>query len=418
MSITDDDLDGTTAAIAKLEGIEPSGDIGEFNARKLAFGPDKALVGPVAHLAAERIRLTALEWEHFEVRQVGATLGGIVKGLDLSKPLADEVFEELRRAWVDYKVLFFRDQELTADQHLDFARRFGELEVHPFLRNNDERPELVRFAKDADTGGYENGWHHDVTWREVPSKGAILRAIEVPDTGGDTLFCDMNAAYEGLSDEIKDRIEGVVAEHDYMQAFGGTIAGADAEAMREKYPVVEHPVVIHHPISGKPLLYVNRFFTSRIVGTRARRVRRAAGHVVRAGQHVGVPLPTALASELDRDVGQPRRAALRVERLLARRSGHGTRQHHRCPPELLNPQWLRRVRDDIDAAHVRVASDPVADGRRLRSGVPVRSRRSRWLRGADRRRRACRRARTRGRRTSRAEVSAIAGRTRSLQRCR
>ncbi len=98
--------------------------------------------------------------------------------------------------------------------------RFGELEVHPFLSNNDELPELVRFAKDADTGGYENGWHHDVTWREVPSKGAILRAISVPDTGGDTLFCDMNAAYEGLSDEIKDRIEGLVAEHDYMQAFG------------------------------------------------------------------------------------------------------------------------------------------------------------------------------------------------------
>ena len=198
MSITDDDLETTNSAIAKLEGIEPSGDIGEFNARKLTFGPDKAVIGPVAHLAAERIRLTALEWEHFEVRQVGATLGGIVKGLDLSKPLADDVFEELSRAWVDYKVLFFRDQELTAEQHVAFARRFGELEVHPFLSNNDEVPELVRFAKYADTGGYENGWHHDVTWREVPSKGAILRAISVPDTGGDTLFCDMNAAYEGL----------------------------------------------------------------------------------------------------------------------------------------------------------------------------------------------------------------------------
>jgi hypothetical protein len=207
MSITDDDLETTNSAIAKLEGIEPSGDLGEFNSRKLTFGPDKAVIGPVAHLAAERIRLTALDWEHFEVRQVGATLGGIVKGLDLSKPLADEVFEELRRAWVDYKVLFFRDQVLTAEQHIEFARRFGELEVHPFLRNNDERPELVRFAKDADTGGYENGWHHDVTWREVPSKGAILRAIQVPETGGDTLFCDMNAAYEGLSDDIKDRIE-------------------------------------------------------------------------------------------------------------------------------------------------------------------------------------------------------------------
>ena len=242
MSITDDDLETTTAAIAKLEGIEPSGDIGEFNARKLTFGPDRAVIGPVAHLAAERIRLTALEWEHFEVRQVGATLGGIVKGLDLSKPLADEVFAELARAWTDYKVLFFRNQVLTAEQHIAFARRFGELEVHPFLRNNDELPELVRFAKDADTGGYENGWHHDVTWREIPSKGAVLRALQVPDTGGDTLFCDMNAAYEGLSDEVKDRIEGLVAEHDYMQAFGHTVPECRTRrAMREKYPIVEHP---------------------------------------------------------------------------------------------------------------------------------------------------------------------------------
>ena len=233
MSITDDDLETTNSRVARLEGIDPSPDIGEFNARKLHFGPDRAAIGPVAHLAAERIRLTALEWEHFEVRQVGATLGGIVKGLDLSKSLDDEVFEELARAWTEYKVLFFRDQVLTAQQHVDFARRFGELEVHPFFQSNDDLPELVRFAKDADTGGYENGWHHDVTWREVPSKGAILRAIEVPDTGGDTLFCDMNAAYEGLSDELKDRIEGLVAEHDYMQAFGTTIEGADADALRE-----------------------------------------------------------------------------------------------------------------------------------------------------------------------------------------
>ena len=266
MSITDDDLETTNSAIAKLEGIEPTGDIGEFNARKLTFGPDKAVIGPVAHLAAERIRLTALEWEHFEVRQVGATLGGIVKGLDLSTPLADAVFEELARAWVDYKVLFFRNQRLTAEQHIAFARRFGELEVHPFLHNNDELPELVRFAKDADTGGYENGWHHDVTWREAPSKGAVLRAIQVPETGGDTLFCDMHAAYEGLSDDVKDRIEGLVAEHDYKQAFGHTITGDDAAAMRKRYPVVEHPVVIHHPISSQRLLYVNRFFTTRIIG--------------------------------------------------------------------------------------------------------------------------------------------------------
>ena len=266
MTITNDDLEDTNTVIAKLEGIDASPDIGEFNARKLHFGPDRAPIGPVAHLAAERIRLNALEWEHFDARQVGTTIGAVIEGLDLSQPLGDEVFDELRRAWVDYKVLFFRDQVLTAEQHLAFARQFGELEVHPFLRNNDESPELVRFAKDADTGGYENGWHNDVTWRAVPSKGAVLRALEVPSTGGDTLFCDMNAAYEGLSDDLKDRLDELVAEHDYMQAFGHTVAESGRDEMRAAFPVVEHPVVIRHPVSGRRLLYVNRYFTTRIVG--------------------------------------------------------------------------------------------------------------------------------------------------------
>ena len=91
------------------------------------------------------------------------------------------MIEELSRALVEYKVLFFRNQTLTADQHVAFAQRFGELGDPPVHPGNDERPELVRFEKTADVGGYENGWHHDVTWRETPSMGAVLRAIEVPD---------------------------------------------------------------------------------------------------------------------------------------------------------------------------------------------------------------------------------------------
>ena len=266
MSITDDDLTTTNAAVAKLEGIAASGELADFNAKRIALGPDHALIGPVAHLAAERIRLAALEWENFTVRQVAPTLGAVVEGLDLSLPLSDAIFDELRDAWTQYKVLFFRNQDLSAEQHLAFASQFGELEVHPFLPGNQEFPELVRFSKDAETGGYENGWHHDVTWREVPSKGAVLRAIEVPDTGGDTLFCDMTAAYDGLSDELKDRLEGVVAVHDFFQAFGHTIPAGKQAEVREKYPTVEHPVVIHHPVSGRRVLYVNRYFTSHIVG--------------------------------------------------------------------------------------------------------------------------------------------------------
>ncbi|MBG7604299.1 MAG: TauD/TfdA family dioxygenase [Actinobacteria bacterium] len=266
MSITDDDLTTTNAAVAKLEGVAASGELADFNSKRITLGPDRALIGPVAHLAAERIRLAALEWEHFGVRQVAPTLGAVIEGLDLSQPLGDDVFDELRDAWTQYKVLFFRNQELSAEQHLAFARKFGDLEVHPFLPGNEELPELVRFAKDAETGGYENGWHHDVTWRELPSKGAVLRAVEVPDTGGDTSFCDMTAAYDGLTDELKDQLEGMVAVHDFFQAFGHTVPAEKQAEIREKYPVVEHPVVIRHPVSGRRILYVNRYFTSHIVG--------------------------------------------------------------------------------------------------------------------------------------------------------
>jgi taurine dioxygenase len=266
MSLTDHEITTTNAAVAKLEGVSGSGELGEFNAKRVAMGPDRALIGPVAHLSAERIRLAALEWNNFTVRQVAPTLGAVVEGLDLSQPLGDEVFAELRDAWVQYKVLFFRNQDLTGEQHVAFAQQFGELEQHPFLPGNDEIPELVRFSKDAETGGYENAWHHDVTWRESPAMGAVLRAIEVPDTGGDTLFCDMTAAYDGLSEDLKDRLEGMVAVHDFLQAFGPTLTANEQAEMREKYPMVEHPVVVRHPVSGRRILYVNRFFTSHIVG--------------------------------------------------------------------------------------------------------------------------------------------------------
>ncbi len=163
-------------------------------------------------------------------------------------------------------MIFFRRQPLTAAQHVAFARRFGELEIHPFIPSNTGQPELVRFEKSADVGGFENGWHHDVTWRERPSMGAILHALEVPENGGDTLFADMVAAYEGLDAQTQAQIESLTGVHDYMQVFGYMIPPDQQAAMRAKYPTVEHPVVCTHAETGRRHLYVNRFFTSHIVG--------------------------------------------------------------------------------------------------------------------------------------------------------
>ncbi|HUC04074.1 MAG TPA: TauD/TfdA family dioxygenase, partial [Acidimicrobiales bacterium] len=145
-------------------------------------------VGPFSHLAEERDRLAGLEWAHFDAHQLGATVGAEVTGVDLTKDLPDAVIEEIRQALHEYKVIFFRNQPLTPQQHVAFARRFGDLETHPFLPSNTGEPELVRFEKTAEVSGYENSWHHDVTWRECPSMGAVLHAISVPRRGGDTLF--------------------------------------------------------------------------------------------------------------------------------------------------------------------------------------------------------------------------------------
>lgn len=223
-------------------------------------------IGPATHLAEERERLATLTWQSFGVTQLGSTLGAEITGIDLATDLSDEVIAELHRALDNYKVIFFREQPLTSEQHVAFARRFGELEIHPFIPSNTGVPELVRFEKTAEVAGYENSWHHDVTWRESPSMGAILHGIEVPPVGGDTLFSDMGAAYDGLPEEIKAQIDGLTAEHDFMKSFGHTVPEDRKAETREMFPLVEHPVVITHERTGRKLLYVNRNFVNKIVG--------------------------------------------------------------------------------------------------------------------------------------------------------
>lgn len=205
----------------------------------------------------------------FTLRPVSPRIGAVVDGVSLAEPLDAELFQLLNQALVDWKVLFFEGQDISNDQHLDFSANWGDLESHPFwgvVTADQERPDVVRLAKGADKSGYENIWHSDVSWRAEPSLGSVLRAVEVPEFGGDTMWADMEAAYDHLTDAMKDRLQGMTAEHDWITSFGLLMDDETRTALRADFPAVEHPVVRTHPVSGRKSLYVNRIFTDHLVG--------------------------------------------------------------------------------------------------------------------------------------------------------
>lgn len=219
----------------------------------------------------------------FEIAPLTPLIGAEIAGIDLAKPVAAETLKGLRAALLDRKVLFFRDQDITTEQHLAFARLFGELEVHPFAPHKEGYREVMAITHDENNRGRENAWHSDVTWRLEPSLGSILRAIEVPPVGGDTLFADMVAAYDGLSDEIKRKIEGRTAMHDFVHFRKGMekrgVAPEKIAEFNARYPMAEHPVVRTHPETGRKALYVNVGFTQHIVGMERAESDALLGHL-------------------------------------------------------------------------------------------------------------------------------------------
>jgi taurine dioxygenase len=225
----------------------------------------KPSYGPRRHVREIRERLQSLHFDHFEARLKSPCLGAEISGVDLSQPLSEPLARELDRALVEFKVLFFREQDLTPEAHVAFAKHFGELEVHPFLPEGDV-PELIRFAKDEEVVGVENIWHSDVSWREIPSLGSVLRAHEVPEVGGDTLWVDMEAVYAGLSESLKKEIEGKYAIHDFVHTFGIGLSEEERAEKRKQFPPARHPMVRTHPISGRRCVYVNAIFTHHVDG--------------------------------------------------------------------------------------------------------------------------------------------------------
>ena len=194
------------------------------------------------------------------IRPLEPTIGAEIGGIDLRLPISDQVRDEIKSVLLQYKVVFFRDQELSPDQHAAFASRFGPLYTHPNTTRDEKfanihkisASDFAKYERVRDPTTIEAGYHTDTSWRLVPTWGAVLRAVNLPDVGGDTIWVDAGAAYDGLSDTLKQRLEGLHVTHDYRSALQRV--GLD-------YPIVAHPVVRTHRETGKKILWVN--FTQR-----------------------------------------------------------------------------------------------------------------------------------------------------------
>ena len=203
------------------------------------------------------------DYQHIQVLPLTASIGAEVHGADL-RSVDDDTFAELHDAWMQWKVLFFRDQHLSYGEHVAFGQRFGDLEIHPFLRNVPEQPEIIVFESTAEKPNAAEAWHTDVTFRECPPMGSALRGRVIPDVGGDTLWANMELAYERLPDKVKDAIAGRKAVHSYSKVFARDATGARKTEIATELPDVLHPIVRTHPVTGREVLFISKPFTLRI----------------------------------------------------------------------------------------------------------------------------------------------------------
>jgi taurine dioxygenase len=208
----------------------------------------------------------------FQVERLGSKLGAEIHGLDL-KALDSGTFEAFEAALIEHKVLVVRDQDLTTAQHVKMSQMFGELEVHP-MRPQGEFPEILVLDNHKDNPVLSTDvWHSDTTFRKNPTKYTILRCEIIPKLGGDTLFADMEAAYDGLSETFRTMIDRLRAVHDFQNfrvLFKNTEEDrAKLRKMEELFPNPSHPVVRTHPVTRRKCIYVNPQFTLRIEGLEA-----------------------------------------------------------------------------------------------------------------------------------------------------
>jgi taurine dioxygenase len=206
----------------------------------------------------------------FDVQPLSDSIGGLVRGIDLCKPIDPPEVAFLRETLLEHEVIFFRDQKMSPDNHLALANLFGTPQEHEAYDHVEGYPQLTILENDFDRPSKIEMWHTDMTFRPCPPSGSILHAVVTPKKGGDTLFASMSAAFAGLSSKMQSLLSGLIAVHDFSYGFKESLeAPGGAERLRDMVaanPAVEHPVVRTHPISGKKSIFVNPLFTVRIKG--------------------------------------------------------------------------------------------------------------------------------------------------------
>ncbi|MBL0075560.1 MAG: TauD/TfdA family dioxygenase [Rhodocyclaceae bacterium] len=198
------------------------------------------------------------------IEQLTCAIGAELIDVNLADAVHDTgLFNEIRAALVKHRVLFLRNQDISRAEHVAFAKRFGDLEDHPVAGSHPDFPGLVQIYKNPDSpmDRYENAWHTDATWRDAPPFGCVLRCIECPSVGGDTMWANMALAYEKLPAEIKTKIAKLRARHSIEASFGAAMPIEKRLALKAQFPDAEHPVVRTHPETGEKILFVNAFTT-------------------------------------------------------------------------------------------------------------------------------------------------------------
>jgi len=206
------------------------------------------------------------------IKQISGNVGVEIHGVDLSKEVPDSLFNEIRDAFIENGLIFFRDQNLTPEEHIRFAKKWGKININRFFAKVDGYEQIAEVRKEPDQKGNIGGeWHTDHSYDQIPALGSILLAKEIPSNGGDTLFASMYKAYEGLSNGMKVTLESLNAIHSSRHIFGEGSDYSKSSKGRIGNPQLAiqdaiHPVIITHPESKKKALYVNRAFTLRFEG--------------------------------------------------------------------------------------------------------------------------------------------------------